>query len=101
MVTDESRSLTLQDIAGLPIGHVPRGLALAFRDIIDTDGEISAIPTGAPVPSFFPWPEPKQIGGGVVIPCNYNIKHGNLEYVRDVIGGALLLMPEGTAMLLN
>ncbi|KAH3724252.1 hypothetical protein DPMN_050067, partial [Dreissena polymorpha] len=43
-VTDQSRFLRLCDIAGLPIGHVPRGLAGAFRKII----ELEALHPGKP-----------------------------------------------------
>lgn len=34
-------------------------------------GEIYAEVTGQPVPSFHPWPEPNEEGGGVVLPCKY------------------------------
>ena len=31
LVTDNERQLNLEDVAGLPIGHVPRGLGFCFR----------------------------------------------------------------------
>ena len=41
MVTDEKRKLKLSDIAGLPIGHVPKCLSKLFRDVLDEGGEIT------------------------------------------------------------
>lgn len=70
MFTDEKRQLKLTDIAGLPIGHVPKCLSSVFRHVLDEGGEIHAEVTGEPVPSFAPWPEPQSEGGGVVLPCN-------------------------------
>jgi hypothetical protein len=35
-VTDHQRELTISDIAGLPMGHVPKGIAGAFQTIMDT-----------------------------------------------------------------
>lgn len=61
-IKDEKRQLKLSDIAGLPIGHVPKCLSLHFRDILDNGGEIYAEVTGQPVPSFHPWPEPNEEG---------------------------------------
>lgn len=66
MVTDEKRQLKLSDVAGLPIGHVPRCLSQFFCTIIDQGGEIKAETTGHPVPSFPPWPAPNEEGGGGV-----------------------------------
>lgn len=37
-ITDAKRQLKLSDIAGLPIGHVPRCLSSHFRDIFDNGG---------------------------------------------------------------
>ena len=71
--TDTKRQLKLEDIAWLPVGHVPRPLAGHFRTILDEGGQVFAQITGEPVPSFPPWPAPKEEGGGVVIPCNYRI----------------------------
>ena len=52
LVTDEKRFLTLKDIVGLPCGHVPRGIAPAFRHILDQGGEIWAEATEEPRPGF-------------------------------------------------
>ena len=49
----------LHDIAGFPIGHMPKCLSADFRSIID-GGEINAEVTGEPVPSFAPWPKPNE-----------------------------------------
>ncbi|KAK3089455.1 hypothetical protein FSP39_003759 [Pinctada imbricata] len=68
LVTDEKRYLTLKDIVGLPCGHVRRGLAPAFRIILDKGGQIMAEATQEPRPSFPPWPEQLESGGGIVIP---------------------------------
>jgi len=35
VVTNKDRYLILKDIAGLPVGHVPRTLSMAFRMLID------------------------------------------------------------------
>ena len=35
MFTDEKRQLKLTDIAGLPIGHVPKCLSSVFRHVLD------------------------------------------------------------------
>jgi hypothetical protein len=45
-VTDNKRELTISDMAGLPMGHVPKGIAGAFRTIMDTGGHICAVTTG-------------------------------------------------------
>ena len=49
MTTDDKRCLTVSDIAGLPVGHVPRGLAGVFRDLLDSNATIQAFPTGVAV----------------------------------------------------
>lgn len=56
--TNIKRLLKLEDIAGLPVGHVPRSLAGYFRTILDDKGQVFAQITGEPVPSFAPWPAP-------------------------------------------
>ena len=64
--------------AGLPIGHVPRTLAGYFRSVLE-DGCVSAEVTGDPIPSFSPWPEKDEEGGGIVLPCNYIITHPDIQ----------------------
>jgi hypothetical protein len=98
MVTDATRELTLRDIAALPLGHVPRGLAGSFRSILDDGGSVFAEPTGEPVPSFPPWPAPMSKGGGVVIPCTYIIQHHDESFILTSLRSALKDMSEGTAM---
>ena len=73
-ITDEKHQLKLEDIAGLPIGHVPRTLAGYFRSVSE-DGCVFAEVTGDSIPSFSPWPEKDEEGGGIVLPCNYIITH--------------------------
>ncbi|KAH3728678.1 uncharacterized protein LOC127853153 [Dreissena polymorpha] len=62
LLPDEKRQLKLQDVAGLPIGHVPRNLAGFFRPLMES-GHIVAAVTGEPVPSLPSWPALKEEGG--------------------------------------
>lgn len=100
MMTDEKRQLRLEDVAGLPIGHVPRSMAGCFRTILDAGGDIVAEATGEPVPSFPPWPEPKHEGGGVVIPANYIITHADINSHIIALKTLLDNMKEGSSMTL-
>ena len=70
--TDEKRQLMLSDVAGLPVGHVPKCLSELFCDFMDHGGKIFAEVTGDPIPSFPPWPSKDQEGGGIVLPCHYS-----------------------------
>jgi len=101
MVTDGKKELTLKDVAGLPVGHVPLGLSYSFRQVMDTEGDIYAEPIGDPIPSFPPWPAPNEVGGGVVIPCHYHIYHSNINNVMSLLSNALIAMPEGEFMRLD
>lgn len=98
MVTDNKRMLMLSDIAGLPVGHVPRGLAGVFRSILDGGGNIFALATGDPIPSFPPWPAPNEIGGGVVIPADYVITTTDGLSIVSELQTVLEKLPEGSAM---
>ena len=98
MITDPARNISLKDILGLPCGRVPRGLARAFRELLDAGNEINAIATGPPVQSFSPWPEVFEVGGGVVIPCTYIVKTKNKQESIDVINDCLSQMNEGKVM---
>ncbi|KAJ8315488.1 hypothetical protein KUTeg_007638 [Tegillarca granosa] len=62
MTTDEKRHFKLEDVAGLPLGHVPRSLAPQFRIILDKGGKVHAEVTGEPTPSYPPWPAPHEEG---------------------------------------
>jgi hypothetical protein len=97
-VTDSKRGLQLKDILGLPCGHVPRGIAPAFRYILDNGGRIEVKTTGDPVPSFYPWPDVKEKGGGIVIPCDYFIYTNNKTAHMTVIKQHISLMSEKDAM---
>ena len=103
IATDATRQLMLTDVAGLPLGHVPRGLGHCFRQALDMNGMITAIPTGNPMPSFSPWPQQHESGGGIVIPCTYKIKvpSNKRRIVKALIQEALNLMPESTIMKLS
>ena len=96
--TDEKRYLKLDDITGLPIGHVPRGLATAFRDILDIDGKIYAIAKSKAVQSFPPWPPVFENGGGAIIPCDYVVYHNDRVLVMNMITNAVHNMPEKEVM---
>lgn len=96
--TDKTRKLKLNDIAGLPIGHVPRGLGGCFREILDRKDLIYAEVTGEPRPSFPPWPAPHETGGGAVIPCSYIIKCKDVSTTTALIRNALQEMEEKTVM---
>lgn len=98
MVTDKKRMLMLSDIAGLPVGHVPRGLAGVFRSILDGGGNIHALATCDPIPSFPPWPAPNETGGGVVIPADYVITTEDCSSIARELKSALEKLPEGSAM---
>ncbi|KAH3713528.1 hypothetical protein DPMN_073320 [Dreissena polymorpha] len=97
-VTDEKRQLKLSDIAGLPIGHVPKILSNFFSLIINEGGTITAQVTGEPVPSFPPWPAPNEEGRGVVLPCNYVINHSDIKATFSKLCLFLEKSPEGSAM---
>ena len=99
--TDETRQLKLQDVAGLPLGHVPWILSSFFCAIMEEGGSIVAEVTGQPVPSFPPWPAPKEEGGGVVLPCNYVIRHSDIKTQYSKLGLLLKNTPEGSAMELS
>ena len=62
---------------------MPRGIAPAFRYILDCGGTIEAQAIGDPIPSFLPWPAVKEDGGGVVILCNYFIYTQDLAVLKQ------------------
>lgn len=98
LVTDPKRQLTLADVADLPIGHVPRGLAGCFREILDLGASIFAEVTGDPIPSFPPWPALQAKGGGIVIPCTYWIQSQDKNKILSLLSKTLNIMPEGASM---
>ena len=74
-IYNPAKRLTLKDVAGLPVGHVPRGLAGALRQILDIPGcTVYCIATGEPQNSFPPWPALKEEGGGRVVPCDFIVE---------------------------
>ena len=103
VVVDEKKFLYLSDIAGLPIGHVPFGLSSAIRELIDKGCYVFAIPKGKPIPSFSPWPQLQEKGGGMVIPCNYVIRCNDITKVDSIaiLRHAIEQMPEKEAMKLT
>ncbi|XP_052224692.1 uncharacterized protein LOC127840327 isoform X2 [Dreissena polymorpha] len=98
LLTDHGRQLMLSDVAGLPIGRVPRVLASCFYSILDTGGEICTICNGDPSPSFPPWPSTQEKGGGVVIPCNYILTVTDTDKTVQMLTDTLSLIPGGNAM---
>lgn len=97
-ITDAKRQLKLSDIAGLPIGHVPRCLSSHCRDVLDNGGEIYAEVTGQPVPSFHPWPEPNEEGGGVVLPCKYILTNIDVNNLLNKLKELFSKLEEGAEM---
>lgn len=98
MWTDEEALTKLSDIAGKPVGHVPRILASCFALELYSGGQIYAIVTGDPMPSFSPWPAQFKKGGGIVIPCNYLIMTDDRERTIALLRETLIKMKEGDAM---
>ena len=97
--TDDKRQLTLADVAGLPVGHVPREIAPIFRMVLDDGGTVLSEPCGEPIPSTDPWPEQNESGGGVHIPCNYIIKPvQSLESVLSKLQHSISNMKAGKCM---
>ena len=98
--TDVRRQLKLRDIAGLPVGHVPKCLSSYFRNVLDKDGHIYAVVTGEPTPSFPPWPAPSADGGGVIIPCKFIIDDAKMEIDEHFknISELFSKIPEGSVM---
>lgn len=84
----------LRDITGLPVGHIPRTLASAFRKLIVMGANVFCEATDKPQPSFPPWPAPQEVGGGAVIPCTYIVRHENMQSIIDIVQKALSKMPE-------
>jgi len=74
MSTDNKRQLVLFDVTSIPTENVPRELATCFREVLDNGGTIHAEPYGEPAPSPSHWPEQHEVGGGVILPCNYIIR---------------------------
>ena len=64
-------------------------------------GKVEAEVTGDPTPSFHPWPAPSEEGGGVVLPCNYIIRHPEIEQQFSNLSQFLKSIPEGVSMSLN
>lgn len=91
-MTDEKRQLRLEDVAGLPIGHVLRTLAVYLRSVME-DGHVFA----EPVPSSSPWPEKDEEGGGIVLPCSYMITYPDIQTHHRKLSELLLTIP-GSAM---
>ncbi|KAH3748305.1 hypothetical protein DPMN_182743 [Dreissena polymorpha] len=73
LITDEKRQLKLKNVAGLPIGHVPRNLAGFFRPLMES-------------------------GCIVAERCNYIITHSDIEAQYNKLSELLKSIPEGTAM---
>jgi len=67
--------LVMFDVTGLPTENVPRELITCFREVLDDGGTIHAEPYGKPAPSSSSWTEKHEVGGGVILPCNYIIRH--------------------------
>ncbi|KAH3805543.1 hypothetical protein DPMN_133847 [Dreissena polymorpha] len=101
MYTYAKRHLKLSDIAGLPVGHVPGILSSCFRSILDSGGNIYAIVTGEPCPSFPPWPAPREKRGGVGIQCRYVTVVDDAGSIFATLTEVLSDMVEGSSMRLS
>jgi len=73
MPPDNKRQLVLFDVTGISTENVPRELATCFREVLDNGGTIHAEPFGEPAPSPLHWPEQHEVGGGVILLCNFII----------------------------
>ncbi|XP_053394429.1 uncharacterized protein LOC123524787 isoform X3 [Mercenaria mercenaria] len=98
MQTDETRHLKLSDVAGLPIGHLPRGLDGCFRKILDQNNYIFVKITAEPTQNFPPWPAPSEKGGGAVIPCTYVIKTKHVDETVPGLKSAIQSMEERSVL---
>jgi len=103
ILTDEKRQLFISDIAGLPIGHVPRELAPCFRSVMDNGGSVYSEVCGEPFPSAYPWPQAHEIGDGVLLPCTYIIKPAAGDYCSayDNLTTTLSEMAAGSSMTID
>lgn len=61
---------------------------------------ISSEPIGMSCPSFPPWPQVHEKGGGAVIPCDYYITCSPcmVQFVKDTLQSAVNQMKEKDAM---
>lgn len=76
--------MKLADIAGLPVGHVPRVLASCVYKVLAC-GVGNATVTCDPVQSFLPWPAPSERGGGTVTLCEYILHVSDEENVLTML----------------
>lgn len=100
------RNLKLSDIAGLPVGHAPRGLSLAFLQLIEYNCQIHAltIDNRRPMPKFPSMTPYYEKGRGrAVIPCDYVSKCSQdiINYAKKVISNAIGQRPERKDMALE
>ena len=73
MSTDNK--LVMFDLTGLPTEIVLRELVTCFRKVVDDGGTIHAELYGEPPPNSSSWTEQHEVGGGVILLCNYIIRH--------------------------
>jgi len=72
------------DVTGLPTENVTRELTICFRELLDDGGTYHAEPYGEPAPSSSSWTEQHKVGGGVILPCNYIIRHLPSTYHQNL-----------------
>ncbi|XP_066285498.1 uncharacterized protein [Branchiostoma lanceolatum] len=103
LVTDVKRRLTVRQIAGTSVGHLPASLASILSRMV-SDGEVTAmtcVATGPPRRSFWPWPEAGQKGGGPLIPCQVHVQVKDKGKAMATLGAAFSdLGPEKTVLTL-
>ena len=67
--------------------------------MLDNGGTVYAETIGDPVPNAYPWPAAHEVGGGVVLPCNYLIKPAaNDSSTYDSLTVILSGMTAGSSM---
>ena len=76
------------------------GLSAAFSRLLKDGINIYAQPLKEPLPSFPPWPNVKEKGGGIVIPANYIIQCSDkqTEKVLEIVREAIDRMSEKSAI---
>jgi len=75
MVCPRTINFVTFGVTCLPTENVPRELTTCFREVLDDGGTIHAEPYCETAPSSPCWTKQHKVGGGVILPCNYIIRH--------------------------
>ncbi|XP_070552299.1 uncharacterized protein [Ptychodera flava] len=102
IVTDDKRDLVLQQVAGLPMGHVPYILSEGIYKCIDMKlaSKVTCCVTGGPRQSFPPWPAVDEKGGGALIPADYfiTVSDEHLSTAVKLVNDAIQKMAEKSVL---